>query len=383
MALSFFPWLNHDFFNKLDDSEVVLILGNEIRNELHRLNRASPSVEAGTKKRITGSSIDQSPSQKLFGEDYLEVNRTLLSILILRWLLTDQYEKLTATQPENTRLSRESFDRLRGYFNENLQSLADVHDLIVLTVISDLGKDPVVTQNHQVSIRDGLNHDQALYAAAKAGREPCLTAQERPDDILISLKFSAALNLQQVVQGECPAGSLQAAFCLQHETRAFNLKIMEIFLDVAGAAANEEPHSSLTFNEPVFRTFMCARVLLKRLLDNCITVEECYDSILCQHNDVLVRDGFTGLGLEAVEDRALLRLFAMGRVHDAELAGLFQHAFRSLEPRVSVLLSRGLNVTGIHDGIAILPYYMPDLIALGLKNCQDSRKGKIRTTVSS
>lgn len=345
---------------------------------------ASPSIES-TAPVIASERIN-TPSVILYNCDFPEVNRTLLSILILKWIWMGDYHTFTFAQTERVRLSYGTFEELRYFFELNLPGLEDFHDLIVLMIVSDLGKNPETArrwkQSQPEQSGDPANHDDAIYLSAKAGLEPAVLAQQRQEDIIGALEFGARLNLPQLVQGECPAGKLEGALCVRDKPRAYYLKILEVILDVAGSSANTEPRSSVTFTQSVCETFMFAQKRISEYIDGDVSIRACYDILLHHREAMLVRGGLTTFDAKTEEDRVLLRLFLMGRVYDAGLATRFIEAFKGLPVNIKIALIRGLSVTGIDDGVAVIPYYMPALFALALKNCLQSPEGEERVLMS-
>jgi len=71
----------------------------------------------------------------------------------------------------------------------------------------------------------------------------------------------------------------------------------------------------------------------------------------------------------------------MGRVIDKKSAELFQEVFNALPSGIKQSLVEGLNVDGLSDGTAILPYYAPGLLAEALKNTPNA-DGQIVGTLS-
>lgn len=375
----------------LSDAAFIQEVGRVFPQELDRLKRATPSIEARAETSHQGS--DPSPSTLLYGFDYPEVNRTIVSTLALKWILQDRYETFTSGQPEPVRLSRESFTELRIFFQRRLET-GETDDLMVAIVVADLGKDPATATKLIESLPPSSysadhnrlgNHDQIIYQAAIAGLEPLITAQRTPyrrTDLISGLEFGAGLNLPQFVQGECPAASLEGAFCLTNKPRAFELKFMEVILDVAGAAGNIQPYTSLTFTQPVFESFMSAHKLILKLLNDRIPRVNCYNMMLAQRNDMLVRAGGRAMSTWLPDHRATLRMYCMARVYDQYQAQCFDDAMKMLNPEDTRPLIQGLNINGIDDGTAILPYYMPGLFAAGLKNCPNTWEAKVQAMAS-
>jgi hypothetical protein len=157
---------------------------------------------------------------------------------------------------------------------------------------------------------------------------------------------------------------------------------MEILLDVAGAGAQADTRGCRQMDEPVFQC-MAAIDSLDEFIDGVTSSERnCYDNVLARRVKLLRLQSFGFLSTETDEGRALARILAMGRVIDKKSAELFQEAFNALPSGIKQSLVEGLNVDGISDGTAILPYYAPGLLAEALKNTPHA-DGQIVRTLSS
>lgn len=373
-----------DFFGSNDEASLQII-AKHFATELEMLKCAEPSVEAdrvGNHKHCLRSNtfdsdhLSVNPSLLLFGADYPEVNRTLLSVLSLKWLLNHDIEKLTTGQKPGTRLTKSTFGDLRDALliedGVDFSSSEDLCDLVILSICSDCGKDRSISRRLEEAFikidNDVHNHDELVHVAASHGLLPCLRdlPKHRRDDILLALKSAAKLNLAQLAQGECVPASLTSVSALRGSTRAFHLKYAQAVLDVAGALANMNPHGALAMTEPVAATFLSLRRPLFKLFNHELSARECYDHILNLRGELLERVGFPPLSVALPHDRALLRLLAMGRADSKKTASAFSVAFDGLEASQRQALISLLNADGLNGGLAVIPYYMPGLIASGL-----------------
>lgn len=89
-----------------------------------------------------------SPSRLLNGIDHDEVNRTLTSVLALRWIHNEQYEVFVAAQPEPVHLFYESFDWIRDRVAAAVADPAGLTTLITAVIINDLGKDSTLASDY-------------------------------------------------------------------------------------------------------------------------------------------------------------------------------------------------------------------------------------------
>jgi hypothetical protein len=125
-------------------------------------------------------------------------------------------------------------------------------------------------------------------------------------------------------------------------------------------------------SEPVFQAYISALEAFDEFSNGSIpSPRACYDRILEMRAKDLQQLGFAFLS-PADEARALSRLLCMGRVTTNEQANQFKKALDQLPPSAKEDLVNGLSVGGIDDGVAIVPYYAPGLIADALKSTHNT-----------
>lgn len=93
----------------IPDAGLLHLFADAFRIELLHLKNAVPTVESGT------TTPQDTPSRVIFDEDFDEVNRTLTSMLAVKWLLAGDYEAFTSGQADNGKLTRPSFQSLREF----------------------------------------------------------------------------------------------------------------------------------------------------------------------------------------------------------------------------------------------------------------------------
>jgi len=360
-----------------NDSEAINMISNAFDMELMRLKRVPASIEQAVNgSRTTVNGGQSSPSQQLYGHDYDEVNRTLTSFLCLKWIVAGDYRKFTSGQSPQIRLSFSTFQRLQKLVRQTLDSVEDHLALITAIVVNDLGKDPQLPlEIERVTSKSaqGQNHDLVLYEAVQADMVPCVCElpQAQRDALVVGLKMGTRLNLGQLAQAENVPGSLDVMLELRDHKHAFELKFLEQFLDVAGAAGHIDSSCSKSMTEPVCEAFLTVHKVLSDILEGRSTLRQGYDEVLTQRAAIVHATGYRDLDVRNEEDRALLRLMAMGRTSTKQQAEWFEDAFNTLQHDTRTELVRGLNVDGHEDGKAILPYYMPALLQAALRNTFD------------
>ena len=362
-------YLREDKFFGLSDIEAIHVFGDAFNPELQRLKNASEKVESNIQKgHNVPDNLLESPSIELYGENYVEINRTLISMLALKWLMNNNYESFTCQQISLTKLRPESFSRLRSLFREGLQSADDIYALLVATMVNDVGKDPdlfkeVVDKVGESAI--GKNHDMVAYIAAEAQLIPLIGefASSTKEDIMLGLQFGSGLNAAQLAQAENVPANLKGALVMKGHGQAFALKYMELLLDVAGADGHMNTRCAKALSEPTFQALMTSRQVLQSIVSGSCDLRTGYDQVLAQRGKMLEAKGFTRLSVSIDSERALLRLLTMSRTASLEQAELIDDAFRSLSEKTKKALVAGLSVDGYNDGVAILPYYIPALFA--------------------
>ncbi|MCJ1256720.1 hypothetical protein MMC24_004544 [Lignoscripta atroalba] len=373
----------------LTDTEAIKLFGCAFAPELHRLKNASSTVESSVCETLgTCGDGSSSPSQLLFGTDYAEVNRTLVGMLALKWLMLGDYETFTLYQKPAIKLCEQSFNKLRSIFVEGLKDPEDIYALLIATVVNDIGKDPHLAQEvasitgHSI---DGYNHDKVVYAAAQLEMLPLLEDFDgsRKTDMILGLQFGSELNAAQLAQAENVPGSLKGALIMKGHKRAFDIKYMELLLDVAGSDGHIDSRCAEQMIEPVCQAYLTTQQVLLDIVEERMTLRTGYDQVLRKRGDLLRERGFKSLSVNLACDRALLRLLTMGRTATKEQAEWFTQAFDELPQCTRRALVLGLSVDGYNDGRAIVPYYMPALFAEALKNMEGATGSKKVSALAS
>lgn len=383
--------INQGGFTNLSDTQAVRLFGRDFKKEIEALQNAEATVESGSDSPKGSLIHEQTPSRYLYGADFVEVNRTVVNMLALKWILADDYEAFTANQNEQARLSRGSFDNLREFFKKRVQKKPqdqdhhiDIYTLLVAIVLDDLGKSRNLAKgNSTMAELKSKSHSDILYEAAKKEMIPLLkTIPERKRNIITcSMMIEGSLNISQLVQAEnVPANLTNVTEIKDKENggEGLNMRAMVTLLDVAGAAAHNNANGCLVMVESVYQGYMSALRALNGLVNGDINSERaCYDQVLSNRATALESKGYEKLFTDNDEQRALLRLFCMGRVDNPTQANFFKKAFHELPAEQREQMVNGLNVDGIDDGKAILPYYAPGLMSEVLR----SFRGKDEKTV--
>lgn len=310
-----------------------------------------------------------SPSYILYGENYDEVNRTLIGFLALCWIHKGEYESFIGSQPPEVQLTRASFEWIRGFYTQTVVTPNDMFVLVVSIIVNDLGKDPQLASDYQNLTGEdisGLNHDAILLRACDAGLVNSLAFLSPQDkyDVVHSLHLGTSFNFGQLAQAENAPACLSGLLHMKGRPRSFHLRFMEQLLDIAGAAGHMDWTCAKKLIQPIFNAYRNVYDACQGVITGALDLRAGYDLILIRRAELLESRTYRKLEVEQnLDDRALTRLLCMGGVGDAETARLYEDAWRHLENPTRESLVHSLNVHGSKLEPAIQPTYMPALIS--------------------
>ncbi|GAQ40826.1 hypothetical protein AtubIFM55763_006888 [Aspergillus tubingensis] len=381
-------------FESLSDERLVDLLYQQFEPVIDRLKNVEQNIEgddahpqglltrAGVQGKRDENDHNLTPSRYLFnGEDYSEVNRTLTNVLAVRWLLVGDYHTFTCHQKGPIKLKIETFNKFHDFIDQFRKVPGWLMALIVALVIGDVGKDDKLAKEVRAQVKtpsdEEMNHDTVLERALEMNiiESPSpldLLPSPQRDDVIRGVRLGAKLNIPQLAQGENVPGSLQCLQDLRGQESAFDLKYLEIMFDVAGAGAHVDACGSVRMIEPVCQSFLLTYKILKRVISKEITIQEAYNEVLKNRGRILSDKGYPELSTDDKQDRALLRLYAMGRVADIDLAERFRKALLGLPDNHRAELIKELNQSGLEGEQAVILYYMPALFAELLRHTQQA-----------
>jgi hypothetical protein len=365
----------------LPDRDVLELVKLEFPQELERLKNAT-FVRSSNAPRPAGPTIAES----LYGQDYPEINRTLVGVLALRWLRNDDYDRFVGTQgPPPIVLRRQSFAWLRNLFDKGLKSTEDTYTLIVSMVTNDLGKDPALAADYAKKVGvdiSKVNHDMILYHAVEEEMVPALDrlSTQAKEHLLLGIKLGSDFNFGQLAQAENAPASLSGLLDMRGHDRAFEMRFMEQILDLAGAAGHEDWTCAKKMIEPIFQSYRNVYDVAHGIIYEAMPLREGYDIILRRKLALLHQAGYSRqFDITRPQDRALMRLFCMGNTSNADNADIFYTAFTERIPdETRTQLTHGLNLDGSVEEPAVQPTYIPAMLTKAMGNTANgSREEKI------
>ncbi|KAK9855087.1 hypothetical protein MYU51_003511 [Penicillium brevicompactum] len=347
------------------NEELLHLVHKEFPQEIDRLRRAYSIREGPWDPPSTPS-----PSYILYKKDFDEVNRTLVGVLALRWIHTDQYETFVASQPGETQLTRASFDWIREYYAQVITNGRSLAALITSIILNDLGKDPQLASDccAQTGVDIScLNHNAILFEACKAGlltKLDELPDQDR-DDIIRGIELSATFNFGQLAQAENVPACLTGLLKMEGHGRSFRLRFMEQLINIAGGAGHMDWTCAKKLIDPIFDSHRNVYDACEGIIAGDLTVRSGYDLVLIRRAELLRDNNVRVYHVEdKLEDRALIRLLCMGNVTTAEKAFLYEGAWCALEDPIRETLVKSLNLDGQRSEPAVQPTYIPALLDL-------------------
>lgn len=374
--------LEHGLFFQLDQDEMYRCISRAFHKEIRYLKHAYATFyPAGLEPS------SDAPSRILFAEGFPEIDRTLNGILALRWIVLNDYESFTNNQRFH-KLTEESFFELRQFFQDSLDDFQDheaMYALIVMQMTNDLGKSTKLVEDltaiDEDDISADMNHDAVMDRVIDRAEDliPSLISLQPDWNKMVKklIKLSAQYNPAQLIQGECQSIALEALIKKKYDEFELDMKFMELFLDLSGAAGHVNHEGAKAMTEPTYRGMMRAREISIEVASGGMSTEDAYDSILQFRIDLLgpVSNRIRIDDLSNNEDYTITRLLSMGRVVGPEDATLYADVFRNLEEEVQVQLIENLVLSQATVVLAhtdeevdmlygIQPTYFPSLLAL-------------------
>lgn len=283
----------------------------------------------------------------------MEFKRTKLSIDLLNWVLTGDYEAFTACQNPKVRLTRNSFIELQEYVKRVLETEDDIYAMQAYLVINDLGK--VVKYVDQIEKEFNLqsvDHDELLYEGLK--RKPELSetfaslSKKYQEILLTGLKTK--FNMGQFIQSENFAANLEPL--IEIDLKSLDYYMIHVLFDIGGAAGHVRNDGSLIITEAYWKNFKYANNSISKLFFGE------FDSIGAYNLYLKKRAKMLNLKIDAPEDMAIIKICNLLRIASYDEAKQVQESYRNLPIQVKELLTRELNKNGILNK-GILLYYAP------------------------
>lgn len=285
-------------------------------------------------------------------DKYKEYNRTMLSIELLKWVISGDYESFTECQ-QPKRLSREKFEEICQYTKGIIKSGEDLEAIITYLIINDLGKiKSVVSEIEQRIGLQTVDHDDILYQGLEKipGISPSFDKLDDKYKKLILNGLRTKFNMGQFIQSENLPYNLETLIGLDKES--FNYYMLHVLYDIGGATGHVTRKGSIIIDDDFWTKYKTAEEYLKQMKSK-EDILPAYQGYLNERGSLLELQGDSSDVISAI------KLCNMLRTSDPKKAQMVLQTLQSQEPNVRAILEKELTATGIKDDNAILLYYAP------------------------
>lgn len=315
----------------------------------------------------------QSPSEILFGKKYAQYDRTVVSLLALKWVLENEWEMFVSGQRQDQMLSRKNFDLLKDYTRSFVSDESRASLLVTYLILNDLKKDPSESAPHE---EDGDAPSRYDYENRLSEFLKSLPAESLSIEYLVNRKPEAIFraldtqfSLTQFVYGENIPESLEPLDQLEPEV--LTLHLLQAFFDVAGADGQISSKGALAMTDPVFRNFWQAIQSLEKYFgkdaDKSVSAKQ--RSISAYWDYIDSRSKALGFGgdLPQNERRALMRLGLMFQITTLDDVNALQEVIKALPKNIQDILINDLGPAGLENGQIAFKFHSASRLMRDLK----------------
>jgi hypothetical protein len=324
------------------------------------------------RKTEEGQATLQGPySEQIYGQKYIEFDRTIMTLQCLKLILDGSehaYLAFTAAQPEDVKLSRESFQVLHRQGQELLQSnwggLSELEMALAMEtalVLGDIGKSEKAREIFRPYCIKAPDHDDFYGEAMQVlTKQPTLCPSfdklPAPAKELLA-KIANLAHYGHVTHLEGGFGmfsKLKDSGVASNDPMALAFDLFVHMCDVAGALGHVNNQSSLVYTEPTHKAMQAMGKAVKMLSNPHMRELDAYIAYLSE------RASWLGLDLKKGSDRVLTRIGAMLRLFTQEQGSILQKAFSELEPAMRNQIAAQFDVLAQYPGRT--PTYMPAVL---------------------
>lgn len=330
-------------------------------------------ADAEVRKTEEGLATEKSPySEQLFGEKFIEFDRTIMTIRCLQLILDgteSAYQEFTADQASSTKLSRTSFETLHNQGIELIKSqyagmseLEIIHAMEASLVLGDIGKSGKARQIFNSYAANSPDHDdfhgEAMQILERDSSLCPTFDQLTPLAKKLVIKTANLAHYGHVTHLEGGPGmfsKLKKSCLLSSSPLAFAFDFFVHICDVAGALGHVNNRSSLVYTESSHQAMQAVMTACQVLADSTRTELDAYNAYL------KIRADFLGLDDQDRLDRALTRMGAMLRLFTPEDGLLLKKAVLELdlEQRTKILMQMDIKEG---EELVRTPTYMPAVL---------------------
>jgi hypothetical protein len=326
------------------------------------------------------ASVDKPYSEQLYSQKFIEFDRSLMSLHCLRLILDGSeksYQEFTAAQPNNVKLSKESFQKLHeqgmsllkaNYHHMSPREMQQA--LETALVLGDMGKSEKARKifkrfGANASDRDDF-HKQAISILKnnpRLSRSFSRLSYSAKQLLIKTANLAHYGHITHLEGGPSMFTQLKQSTIPATDPLALSFDLFVHTCHVAGALGHVNNSSSIVYTEPTHRAMQAMAEACSILSDLTKTEADAYDAYLT------VRASWLGLNPSDRDDRVLTRIAAMLRLFTSEEGAVLKNAILQLS---SEDCNRIVSQLDVHLGeeVGRTPTYMPAVL-VNLYNNKD------------
>lgn len=335
------------------------------------------------------ASFGGSYSEQLFGQKYIEFDRTIMTIRCLKLVLDGSeksYLEFTAGQSKEDKLSWEGFQTFHfeglRVLNSQWAGLSEMEmaqAMETALVLGDIGKSEKARALFKPYGIDAPDHDDfhgEVMQVIEKHPELCPSFAQLPrsaKQLLVKVANLAHYgHVTHLEGGIAMFRKLRESGIASEDPMALSFDLFVHTCDVAGAFGHVNHHSALAYTELTHRALQATGEAMRVLSNPNKTEWDAYNTYLG------IRASWLGLDVEDRTDRVLARLGAMLRLFTPEEGVVLRVAMRHFDDTMRSRIIAQFDVQKI-DPFRRTPTYVPATL-VNLSNQQqlgDSKEGRL------
>ena len=325
-------------------------------------------ADANVRKTEEGQATGVSYSEQIFGQKFVEFDRTIMTLHCLHLILDgsdEAYEMFTAVQPEGERLLKNSFLSLhfevKALLKSGWEKLSESEMLQAMEtslVLADMGKSERARDLFRPLGITAPDHDD-FHGEVMRDREAaelCPSFVRLPESAKSLLQKTANLahygHIFHLEGGPSMFTKLKESKLAYQDPIALAFDLFVHTCDVAGAQGHVNNRSSLSYKEKTHQTMKAVETAIWTLSDPRNGELDAYNSYLS------FLANWLGLDPNERVERALTRVGAMLRLYTSEEGTVLKEAISKLDPEDRELIIDQFDLQQ-RDELARTPTYMP------------------------
>lgn len=311
-------------------------------------------------------------SEQLFGQKYVEFDRTIMTLHCLKLILDGSdksYQTFTAAQPQDAKLARQSFHilHLQGQrlLNSKWQGLSEQQMAMAMEtafVLGDMGKSEKARELFKPYGIDAPDQDDFYGEAMQViEKHPELSPSfaglpASAKKLLVSIANLAHYgHITHLEGGSAIFTKLKDSGVPSADPIALSFDLFVHTCDVAGALGHVNNQSSVVYTEQTHRALLAMGDSVGVLSDPQNNEWDAYNAYL------KIRASWLNLNSEDRSDRVLARLGAMLRLFTPEEGVVLRKALLELDTKLRDRITAQLDAK-LQDPPSRTPTYMPAVL---------------------